>query len=504
MPMSISVAGVVADRIPEVRQVSGVGPEQVSNRRIERLLRSYFFDVPSTAAAVRRHYDLAYWFDSMALSYYVEETLASKRFRYIGLNSENNPIVVIDWLWGQFSNVPGGLETLLEAYIVFIRRTSALVKAQLSVPEEVDFEPEFEFVNVGGPPPMDFMKELLQLRSVDFPEVVVNVVLYPMDPSTAVGEMISGFIRGCNITIPKCAFKMVSTVSDLVESVNAPEGLIPDDVLFRDAPTADEKKAIVGHRTDMFLTPPMEDPIDAPLPTDVMVKNTFIDVGIDDVSNEGCGRRRSNSFGGTANAFDSISMQDRVLPAVATGEGSASAGSDCSTADTPTCEQIAVAETATADNHHAQARASPASGLPPCVDDLLSPLLRDLSLQELPQQLECNAAILREAATYLATLAEHARATNNTQVWHELVRAHQVQYQQPDETDVPGVFQKSFQFGTCHSLATNAAAAAAAAASAAADDASSVKAAKGPSGAQRRKQKKAAAKRYAADVPEEL
>ena len=48
-----------------------------------------------------------------------------------------------------------------------------------------------------------------------------------------------------------------------------------------------------------------------------------------------------------------------------------------------------------------QATAPAAPGLPPCVDDLLAPLLRNVAPHEMPQQLDWNAAILREAANYL-------------------------------------------------------------------------------------------------------
>lgn len=62
----------------------------------------------------------------------VEEILRTRRFRYLGLNTRSRPVVVLDWLWGEFLNVPGADEDMfLEAYVVFLRRTSAALRAEL-------------------------------------------------------------------------------------------------------------------------------------------------------------------------------------------------------------------------------------------------------------------------------------------------------------------------------------------------------------------------------------
>lgn len=77
--------------------------------------------------------------------------------------------------------------------------------------------------------------------------------------------------------------------------------------------------------------------------------------------------------------------------------------------------------------------------MPPYVGEVLSPLLKQVTLQELPRQLDSNAARLRAQADYLSTLAANARAGEQAVVWHQMLREqemlHEWQQHVPDDMD---------------------------------------------------------------------
>merc|ERR1711920_903035 len=74
------------------------------------------------------------------------------------------------------------------------------------------------------------------------------------------------------------------------------------------------------------------------------------------------------------------------------------------------------------------------SDMPSGVADVVSSLLKQVSVEELPVELESRAEKFRMMATYLDSLAVHARSNLHVcRMWRE----QQGYVQEPDDTDFP-------------------------------------------------------------------
>lgn len=216
----------------------------------------------------------------------VEDVLLSGRFRYLGLNKDQCPVISIHWMWGRFLDVPGGLDTILHAQVAFLRRTRGKVK--LSVPDK---EPHFLSISIGGPPPMHYVQEWLRVREAIFPAYAPKLLFYPIEADTARGIMITAFMTKCD---QGSNIEMVPTSADLIRGVNGTEGFIPDDILHVNPATADQRQAITKQRADIFMAA-----ADGPK---YVIKSTFIHTIKPEDDSKPCLMKRSSSFSGASTA----------------------------------------------------------------------------------------------------------------------------------------------------------------------------------------------------------
>jgi len=216
------------------------------------------------------------------------------------MNKDQLPVIVINWMWGSFGDVSGGLETLLIAYVAFMRRTSAKVKLDLGFPQ---MTPQFLSISVGGAPPLDFMEKWVELRAAHFPEHITRGVLYPLKEESTRGQMVVAFINSAKMNglAAGSVLEMVSTPAELIRRMNVTDGFIPDELLHMSPPTSDQSQAAVKQRSDLIMPADLErseeGAIGLQIPVKdaftVQVKNTFIHVETEPR------QRRRHSFSGS-------------------------------------------------------------------------------------------------------------------------------------------------------------------------------------------------------------
>lgn len=179
-------------------------------------------------------------------------------------------------------DVAGGkTEPLLEAYVVFMRRTS--IKVQLEL--RTDEAPEFLTISIGGPPPKSFFVGWMQLRKAHFPEYASGVTIYPLDPEGARAKKIVSMLETAFAHEVEC-HTMVMTEAGLMKQLNVPEGLIPDFVLkCEETPELTQK--VSRDRAELNLLAAQQEV------TSLATKGTFIQGWSPELGS----LRRSNSAG---------------------------------------------------------------------------------------------------------------------------------------------------------------------------------------------------------------
>lgn len=226
---------MMTELVSVIREASGAEADILLDLRIIRLLHAQRWDVLSTVAVVDKYVELANRYDRDLATPMVEEVLRSGRFCYMGLNRDLRPVVVVHHMWGAFLDIAGGSsETLLDAYVLFMRRAAKRVAFDLGP----DVVPEFLTICVGGPPPKTYFAEWLELRKAYFPELATGVVVYPVDYERSRGPfsfMFSATYEHMGITHwmgpSNQIFRAVSTPAELRWNIDVSEGVIPDDLL---------------------------------------------------------------------------------------------------------------------------------------------------------------------------------------------------------------------------------------------------------------------------------
>jgi hypothetical protein len=175
-------------------------------------------------------------------------------------------------MWGNFLDVPGGLDTLVGAYVEFFRR------AREKVNSECVKELNFVSINIGGPPPIEFLRRIGEMREAEFPEAFVRVVIYPMQTASGVGELTRDVMTSSawKRDKGKTMVKMAATTTDLISDANVGDDFFPDDVLYASRPTAGEMQGAKDARRDFVMSVSPE-PSVAPSCETVVVRNTFLE-----------------------------------------------------------------------------------------------------------------------------------------------------------------------------------------------------------------------------------
>jgi hypothetical protein len=263
--------------IAQVRHMTNVGIEM----RLRLLQEAQDSDESQVAASVSKYVVLERSLESGCIPQLVEEVLTTGRFRYLGLNKDGLPVIVTNWMWGTFLDVRGGLDTLVHAYYVFIRRVCAQLSRERCTNDQ---EPELLSISVGGPPPVIFVTALAELRKVLFLNHIASVFVYRMEASSAKAEITRKCMTSsrwnakrfnANATSQKA--KMVATAAELVAVTNASDGLIPDDVLYEMIQPTGDKIQSTRDAWSAFYAAAQQTRGELGQEA-VVVKNTFLDV----------------------------------------------------------------------------------------------------------------------------------------------------------------------------------------------------------------------------------
>jgi hypothetical protein len=144
---------------------------------LERFLRAGDYDVDRAVRKLQNHLN-AQLMARAPQSAVVEETVGSSRLRYIGHSRGGAKLLCVDCLWGKFLEVEGGLETIMQALMVFnFRILWSMVERDVGRRTALTFPPVYVLF-VGGSPPVSFVREGLRYFSNHYPGGLRKTVMF--------------------------------------------------------------------------------------------------------------------------------------------------------------------------------------------------------------------------------------------------------------------------------------------------------------------------------------
>lgn len=266
-------AQLLSEIISQVRQTTSIGTETLADARIQGLIRgllcqgeagdgeqSKFAETLGDGDKLRTvcesaqkhaHFTEEFLPQVLALAAEPPSSACERRYRYLGLNNDGVPVVLTDWMWGEFLKYPGGEEALLKGYVLFMRMVSLHVQTEAKSLNP----PDFVSITTGGPPPLNFARRVARMRAVDFPERVARICLYGMHGESVRGRMIVDCMKALPLPASSIPVKCCATVPELCSVANLEPGLLPHDALLHSKPPAGRLPDVTSQRIALMSAP---------------------------------------------------------------------------------------------------------------------------------------------------------------------------------------------------------------------------------------------------------
>lgn len=247
---------------------------------IERFLQATKLDVDSTVLKLQ-HCFLRRRAAIGAQSIEVDTVLRSNRFRYIGHSRSGAVVVCVDFLWGKFLDVDGGLETVMQAMEVFYYRTLwSTVERDIGRRAALHMPP-VSLLCVGGTPPIHFARKGLQFFSDHYPDGLALLVAF--NTNTFQGVLARTAFR----FLPNASqYHYTNDRKRLLEILDVDDEYIPAHLLYIDVPPAQQLSSTA--MLDREWGQELRDHGHVCMKTDeqCVVKNTFVEVLVPDATDE--------------------------------------------------------------------------------------------------------------------------------------------------------------------------------------------------------------------------
>jgi len=205
----------------------------------ERFLRSSNFSIEATVDKLKRSHEVELSTRGPQ-SAAVEEVLKSGRFSYFGHSKGGRPILCFDFMWGDFLNVEGGLDTILQALSVFFYRKLPSMSERDIGRKATLACPECKLFCVGGSMPMSYVRAAWRWFTDNYPGAGQLIRFSP-------SRFRSSLFQNIAKVFPKITlrYNVATDRSDVLKLLDVEESVILENLLSRD---------LCRHRDDTHLT----------------------------------------------------------------------------------------------------------------------------------------------------------------------------------------------------------------------------------------------------------